>query len=108
MPIALSLVAVAVLIAGARPAAAATPPAPRDPPPPTAAQTAATVALFRRDRVLMNWALRFFDTDGDVTLSPTEAAAAAAAFRKLADVDRDGRITPTEYQLARHYILTRY
>jgi hypothetical protein len=55
----------------------------------------------------MNWALRFFDTDGDIALSPKEAAAASAAFRKLADVNRDGRITPTEYRIARQYIMTR-
>jgi len=73
----------------------------------SAAHTTAAQAFFQRDWVLMNWALRFFDANGDIALSPKEAAAAAAAFRKLADIDRDGRITPTEYRLARHYILTR-
>jgi hypothetical protein len=74
---------------------------------PMRAQTSAALALFQRDWVLMNWALRFFDADGDISLSPKEAAAAAAAYRKLADVNRDGRITPTEYRIARQYIMTR-
>lgn len=70
-------------------------------------EPSASVAFFQRDWVLMTWALRFFDGDGDIALSSREAAAAGAAFRKLADVDHDGRITPTEYRLARRYILTR-
>jgi hypothetical protein len=74
---------------------------------PTRAQTRAALAFFQRDWVLMNWALRFFDSDGDIALSPKEAAAAAAAYRKIADVNRDGRITPTEYRIARQYIMTR-
>jgi hypothetical protein len=74
---------------------------------PSRAQTSAALALFQRDWVLMNWALRFFDTDGDIALSPKEAAAAAAAYRKLADVNRDGRITPAEYRIARQYIMMR-
>jgi hypothetical protein len=56
----------------------------------------------------MNWALKRFDTDRDIFLSPTEAMAAAAAFRKIADGDGDGRITPTEYRAARAFILARY
>ncbi|MBV9529180.1 hypothetical protein [Sphingomonas sp.] len=74
---------------------------------PTAEQGRAAMLVFQRDWVLMNWALRYFDADGDIALSPTEAAAAGAAFRKLADVNRDGRISPAEYRVARYYILTR-
>ena len=65
-------------------------------------------ALFERDWVLMNWALKYFDTDHDVLLSQAEAQAAADAFRKLADTDGDGRITPQEYRDARAAILARY
>jgi hypothetical protein len=64
--------------------------------------------LFERDWVLMNWALKFYDADRDVLLEPAEAAAAAAEFRKIADADGDGRVTPREYRAARAIILARY
>ncbi|MEO8455206.1 MAG: hypothetical protein ABI454_08600 [Sphingomicrobium sp.] len=64
--------------------------------------------LFERDWVLMNWALKFFDRDRDVLLSPAEAGAAADEFRGLADSNRDGRVTPEEYNAARASILARY
>ena len=70
---------------------------------PPAAQT-----LFERDWVLMNWALKFYDQDRDIRLEPQEAEAAAAAFRKIADADNDGRITTQEYRAAREFILARY
>jgi|SRR4051812_5031146 hypothetical protein len=70
--------------------------------------TPAAVELFERDWVLMNWALKFYDRDRDVLLEPTEAQAAAAEFRKIADANRDGRITPAEYRAARAFILSRY
>jgi hypothetical protein len=68
----------------------------------------AEIAVFRSDFVLMNWALRFFDLDGDVALSPSKVTAAAAAFRKVADKDGDGRVTKAEYRAARRFIRTRY
>jgi hypothetical protein len=55
----------------------------------------------------MNWALKSFDTDRDILLSPAEAAA-ARAFRRIADGNGDGRITPEEYRAARAFILARY
>lgn len=69
---------------------------------------APTRAIFERDWVLMNWALKSFDTDRDILLSPAEAAAAARAFRQIADGNGDGRITPEEYRAARAFILARY
>jgi hypothetical protein len=66
------------------------------------------LSIFERDWVLMNWALKSFDTDRDILLSPGEAAAAAAAFRQIADGNGDGRITPEEYRAARAFILARY
>jgi hypothetical protein len=66
------------------------------------------VALFERDWVLMNWALKFYDKDRDILLSPSESAAAAAEFRKIADTNGDGRVTPEEYRAAREFILARY
>jgi len=64
--------------------------------------------LFERDWVLMNWALKFYDKDRDILLEPDEAEAAAAEFRKIADGDGDGRVTPSEYRAAREFILARY
>jgi hypothetical protein len=71
-------------------------------------QAPAALSLFERDWVLMNWALKFYDRDRDILLEPAEAEAAAAEFRKIADGDNDGRITPQEYRAARAFILARY
>jgi hypothetical protein len=77
--------------------------------PPQGAQAApAALQIFEQDWVLMNWALKFYDANRDILLEPDEAQAAADAFRKLADADSDGRVTPTEYRAAREFILARY
>jgi hypothetical protein len=70
--------------------------------------TPAAQQLFERDWVLMNWALKFYDRDGDILLEPDEAAAAASEFRRIADANGDGRVTPEEYNAARAFILARY
>jgi hypothetical protein len=70
--------------------------------------TPAAQQLFERDWVLMNWALKFYDRNGDILLEPSEAAAAAAEFRRIADTNSDGRVTPDEYRAARDFILARY
>ena len=70
--------------------------------------TPAALQIFERDWVLMTWALKYYDANGDILLEPGEAQAAAEAFRKLADVDRDGRVTQEEYRAAREFILARY
>lgn len=56
----------------------------------------------------MNWALKFHDANRDIQLAPSEAATAALEFRKIADADNDGRITPQEYRAAREFLLARY
>ncbi|HYX45797.1 MAG TPA: hypothetical protein VE820_03095 [Sphingomicrobium sp.] len=71
------------------------------------ASSPAALNLFERDWVLMNWALKFYDENHDILLEPDEAQAAADEFRKLADKDGDGRVTPAEYRSAREAILTR-
>jgi len=80
--------------------------------PPSAAASAAVTpearAIFEKDWVLMNWALKFYDRDRDILLEPGEAEAAARAFRAIADADRDGRVTTQEYRAARAFILARY
>ena len=68
----------------------------------------AAKTLFERDWVLMNWALKFYDKDRDILLEPAEAQAASEEFRKIADADNDGRVTPYEYRQAREFILARY
>ena len=86
----------------------ATAPAGAQPTPASLHAPTAAAALFERDWVLMNWALKFYDADRDVLLEPGEAQAAAAEFRKIADADGDGRVTPAEYRAAREFILARY
>ena len=80
-------------------------------PQPTAASAPVTPharTIFEKDWVLMNWALKFYDRDRDILLEPTEAEAAARAFRSMADADRDGRVTTQEYRAARAFILARH
>lgn len=72
------------------------------------ASAPAAADLFERDWVLMNWALKGYDQDGDFKLSPRETFAAAGAFRTIADADGDGRVTTAEYRAAREFILARY
>ena len=75
---------------------------------PSLQPTPAALQIFERDWVLMNWALKYYDADRDVLLEPGEAQAAAEAFRRIADGDGDGRVTPQEYRDARAFILARY
>ena len=70
--------------------------------------TPAALQIFERDWVLMNWALKYYDFDRDILLEPGEARAAADAFRRIADTDGDGRVTPAEFRAARAFILARY
>jgi hypothetical protein len=66
------------------------------------------IELFDRDWVLNQWAKRQFDANGDGLISVEEAQPAARAFKEIADGDRDGRVTPYEYERAREFILARY
>lgn len=65
-------------------------------------------ALFDRDPVLRGWAVRRYDSNGDGWLTLYEAQPALAAFREIADGDRDGRITTAEYRRAKEYIAARW
>jgi hypothetical protein len=69
--------------------------------------TPAAMQIFERDWVLMNWALKYYDDNGDIMLQPHEAEAAADQFRRLADTNQDGRVTPEEYRAARAMIMAR-
>ena len=60
---------------------------------------------FMRDEQL---ATPSVDRVSDILIEPSEAQAAAAEFRKIADGDGDGRVTTSEYRAARAFILARY
>ena len=66
------------------------------------------IELFERDPVLMEWALRKFDSNADGDLSIREADGAAIEFKRLADGDSDGQVTPTEYRGAREFVIARW
>lgn len=83
-------------------------PAAAQPTPASASVNPGAAALFERDWVLMNWALKYHDRDRDILLEPAEAQAAAQELRRIADSDEDGRVTPSEYRAAREFILARY
>jgi hypothetical protein len=96
----------ALLFLATMAAAAADPP--QQPTPASVRVAPEARALFESDWVLMNWALKFYDADHDIMISDAEAQAAAAEFRKVADTNGDGRVTPDEYRAARAFILARY
>ena len=64
-------------------------------------------ALFDRDVLLRQWAVRRFDANRDGWLTLYEAQAALAALKDLADGDRDGRVTTYEYDRAKEFIAAR-
>lgn len=66
------------------------------------------IELFERDWALMHWAVKRHDQDGDRLISAVEANAAARVFREIADSNRDGQVTPWEYDRAREFIIARY
>lgn len=63
--------------------------------------------LFDRDAALKAWALRLYDTNRDGWLTSYEVQPALAAFKDLADGDRDGRVTKYEYDRAKKFIAAR-
>ncbi|HVF84328.1 MAG TPA: hypothetical protein VM913_09190 [Sphingomicrobium sp.] len=67
----------------------------------------AATELFERDAVLNGWALAAHDGNGDGWLTTYEAQLAAAAFKDLADADRNGRVTVSEYEEAKRFIVAR-
>jgi len=65
-------------------------------------------ALFERDPELKSWALRLYDSNHDGWLTLFEAQPAVAAFKEIADADRDGRVTTYEYARAKEFIAARW
>lgn len=76
-------------------------------PPPASINPHAT-ELFERDPELSAWAVRIFDSNHDGWLTSFEAQAALDAFREIADVDHDGRVTVREYVEAKRFIGARW
>ena len=64
--------------------------------------------LFDRDSDLKAWALRLYDGNKDGWLTMYEAQPALAAFKDIADSDRDGRVTTYEFQRAKEFIAARW
>ena len=64
-------------------------------------------ALVDRDVVLKQWAIQNHDTNRDGWLTLYEAQVALAAFKDLADGDRNGRVTTYEFDRAKEYIAAR-
>lgn len=77
-------------------AAAAPPPNPR------------VLEFIEREPVIKLWALGRYDSNHDGWLTLFEAQTAADAFRTIADADRDGRVTPREYEDGVAFVKARY
>ncbi len=65
-------------------------------------------SLFDRDPTIKAWAVRLYDSNHDGWLTLYEAQPALAAFKELADGDRDGRVTTYEYDRAKEFIAARW
>ena len=65
-------------------------------------------ALFDRDPLLREWAVRHYDRNGDGWLTLYEAQPAIRAFQQIADGDSDGRVTVHEYRRAKEFIAARW
>lgn len=66
------------------------------------------IEFIERDPVVKNWALARFDRNRDGWLTLYEAQEALDHFREIADEDRDGRITPREYDGGVAFVKARY
>jgi hypothetical protein len=64
---------------------------------PSATPNPRAIEFIQRDPAVRSWALAHHDANHDGWLTSYEAAAATEAFRELADADRDGRLTVSEY-----------
>jgi len=64
-------------------------------------------ALFERDALIKQWAVRTYDRNHDGWLTSYEAQAALVGFKELADGDRDGRVTTYEFDRAKEFIAVR-
>ena len=65
-------------------------------------------ALFDRDPALNRWALAGHDANQDGWLTLYEAQSALSELKKVADGNRDGRVTVTEYEEAKSFLVARF
>jgi tRNA G37 N-methylase Trm5 len=66
------------------------------------------IELFDRDADLNAWAVRVYDRNHDGWLTLFEAQPAMRAFKAIADTDRDGRVTVSEYEQAKAFVVARW
>lgn len=66
------------------------------------------VELFERDTALKAWAIKLYDENRDGWLTLYEAQPALAAFKDIADADRDGRVTTYEFNRAKEFVAARW
>ena len=64
--------------------------------------------LLDRDAVVKAWALGHHDDNHDGWLTLYEANQAVDEFKTIADADRDGRVTPREYDGGIDFLKARY
>ena len=64
--------------------------------------------FIERDPTIERWAVARFDRNHDGWLTLFEAQEAVREFRRIADEDRDGRVTPREFDLGIAYLKARY
>ena len=64
--------------------------------------------LVDSDPVIRQWAVSHYDQNRDGWLTIYEAQPAAAAFRDIADENRDGDVSVREYRAAIDYLRSRY
>lgn len=75
---------------------------------PSALRYPQATMFLEREASLKAWAVRTYDSNRDGWLTLYEAQPAMAAFKEIADSDRDGRITTTEYRRGIEFITARW
>lgn len=75
---------------------------------PSALRYPQATMFLEREASLKAWAVRTYDSNRDGWLTLYEAQPAMAAFKEIADSDRDGRITTIEYRRGIEFITARW
>ena len=75
---------------------------------PSALRYPQATMFLEREASLKAWAVRTYDSNRDGWLTLYEAQPAMAAFKEIADSDRDGRITTSEYRRGIEFITARW
>lgn len=75
---------------------------------PSAVRYPQATLFLDRDVALKAWAVNVYDRNRDGWLTLYEAQPAMDAFKEIADSDRDGRITTTEYRRGIEFVTARW